>query len=101
MYREMGSLAVAALVALVFASSASAGSFDAHGSIEQVYATGLPAGDAVSLLDPGGQVVETKNANDLGGTLFRSVAPGSGYRVRVDATAETSDPLTVLTTQSA
>ena len=44
---------------------------------------------------------QTRNANNLGGALFRNVSPGSGYRVRLDSTGETSDPLTVLTTQSA
>jgi uncharacterized protein len=94
------SVVVAAIViALVFASSAAA--FSARGSAEQVYATGLPAGAEASLLDPAGQVVATRNANDLGGLLFRNVTPGDGYRVRLTATNETSGPLTVLTTQSA
>jgi predicted acyl esterase len=101
MYRKLGSLVVAAVLALVFASSASAATFEAHGSVEQVYATGLPAGASVSLLGPTSQVVETRTANDLGGTLFRNVTPGSSYKVRLDTTQETSDPLTVLTTQSA
>jgi predicted acyl esterase len=101
MYRKVGSLVVAGVVALVFASSAAAASFDARGSVEQVYATGLPAGASVSLLDSGDQTVQTRNANNLGGALFRNVTPGAGYRVRLDTTDETSDPLTVLTTQSA
>jgi predicted acyl esterase len=92
-----------AALALLMASGASAAepSFDAHGSVEQVYATGLPAGADVSLLDSTDQVVETRQANDLGGTLFREVQPGDGYRVRLDSTGETSGPLTVLTKQSA
>jgi predicted acyl esterase len=85
----------------VFASSASAASFNARGSAEQVYVTDLPAGAGVTLLDSSDAVVETRSANNLGGALFRNVAPGSGYRVRLDSTSETSDPLTVLTTQSA
>ena len=103
MYRKVGILAVAAVVALGFASGAAAAgpSFDAHGSVEQVYATGLPAGASTSLLDPSGGVVSTRNANDLGGALWRNVTPGPGYRVRLDTTGETSAPLTVLTTQSA
>ncbi len=94
---------VVAAVALVCASGASAAdaSFSAHGSAEQVYATGLPPGAQVSLLDSASQVVATRNANDLGGTLFRNVTPGDGYRVSLAATNETSGPLTVLTTQSA
>jgi predicted acyl esterase len=98
MYRRVGTLALAALAALVFASSASAASFDARGSVEQVYATDLAPGTSVSLLDSADQVVETRNANDLGGALFRNVTPGSGYRVT--SGGEFSDPLTVLTTES-
>jgi uncharacterized protein len=103
MYRKVGTLAVVAAFALVFASSASAAtpSFDAHGSVEQVYATGLPAGAQTSLLDSSDQVVQSRQANFLGGILFRNVTAGDGYRVRLDTTGETSDPLTVLTTQSA
>jgi hypothetical protein len=96
-------LAAAVTLALVFVSSAAAAepSFSAHGSVQQVYATGLPAGAKTSLLDPAGKVVETRNANDLGGLLFRHVPPGDGYRVRLGGNGETSGPLTVLTTQSA
>jgi uncharacterized protein len=88
-------------LALAFASSAGAATFNARGSAEQVYVTDLPAGAGISLLDSGGGVVETRSANDRGGALFRNVQPGDGYRVRLDSTSETSDPLTVLTTQSA
>jgi predicted acyl esterase len=87
------------VLALAFASAASA--FTARGSVEQVYATDLPAGAQTSLLDSAGQTVETRNANDLGGVLFRNVAPGDGYRVLLAATGETSGPLTVLTKQAA
>jgi uncharacterized protein len=90
-----------AALALVFASSAGAATFNARGSAEQVYVTGLPAGAGISLLDSGDAVVETRSANSRGGALFRNVTPGDGYRVRLDSTSETSDPLTVLTTQSA
>jgi predicted acyl esterase len=102
-YRKLGTLLCAAAVALAFASGASAAepSFNAHGSAEQVYATGLPAGASTTLLDPSGGVVTTRNANELGGALWRNVTPGSGYRVRLDTTGETSVPLAVLTTQSA
>jgi predicted acyl esterase len=88
-------------LALVFVSGAAAAepSFSAHGSVGQVYATGLAPGAQVSLVDPFGRVAETRNANDLGGTLFRNVPPGRGYRVT--ANNETSGPLKVLTTQPA
>ncbi|HET6570767.1 MAG TPA: CocE/NonD family hydrolase [Solirubrobacterales bacterium] len=75
-------------------------SFEAHGSVEQVYATGLSPGVQVSLYDGQGQEVATKSADELGGILFRGVAPGSGYRVGL-ASGETSEPLRVLTTESA
>jgi uncharacterized protein len=103
MIRGLGGSLVALAIALVFASSAAAAdpSFNAHGSVEQVYATGLPAGAQTSLLDPSGNVVESRDANFLGGILFRNVTPGDGYRVRLDTTGETSGALTVLTTQSA
>jgi predicted acyl esterase len=95
----MGSGVLGVVLALVIASSASAASFNAGGSVEQVYATGLPAGAEVSLLDSASSVVETRDANDLGGVLFRNVTPGDGYRLA--ANGETSDPLTVLTKQPA
>jgi hypothetical protein len=66
-------------------------SFDAHGSVEQVYATGLPAGVQVSLLS-GSNVVATKSANRLGGILFRDVSPGD---YTVTSGGETSPTLTV------
>ncbi len=75
----------------MFASSASA--FDARGSVEQVWATGLTPGAEVTLRDSGGATVATKNANDLGGTLFRNVAVGGGYTVA--SGSETSAPLIV------
>jgi hypothetical protein len=80
-------------------ASASEPSFDAHGSVEQVYATGLPAGAAVSLLDAEGREVAAKSADELGGVLFRDVAPGDGYGVASGGAQ--SSPLTVLGTQSA
>jgi predicted acyl esterase len=97
MFRKVGIGVAATVLALVFATSAAA--FDARGSVEQVYATGLAPGAQVELLNSADEVVGTRTANSYGGTLFRNVAPGSGYRVR--SNGQTSDPLTVLTTQSA
>jgi predicted acyl esterase len=75
-------------------------SFSARGSVEQVYVTGLAPGAELSLLDSAGTTVATRQANALGGLLFREVAPGSGYRVRASDGAE-SGPLTVLPTDPA
>ena len=62
--------------------AAAAPTFSAHGSVEQVYVTGLAPGAQMSLLNRGGTTVATKQADALGGLLFRNVKPGSGYRVR-------------------
>lgn len=60
-------------------ASAEAATIDAHGSVGQVYATGLPAGDHVALIDADGDTVATNAVNSLGGTLFRNVDPAAGY----------------------
>ena len=72
----------------------------AHGSVEQVYATGLDAGRAVTLSTAAGQTVATSSADELGGVLFRKVKPGGGYRVERRA-ATKSGPLRCSSTQSA
>jgi hypothetical protein len=88
-----------ASLALPGAAGAAETSFEAHGSVEQVYATGLRSGAQVSLYDNQGQEVASKSANALGGILFRNVAPGGGYTVGVEGAM--SPPVQVLTTQSA
>jgi len=88
-------------VLLIPATAAADPAIDAHGSVEQVYATGLAPGAQVSLYDGGGAEVASRTVNELGGVLFRSVAPGSGYTVGLTAGGPRSDPLQVLTTQSA
>jgi uncharacterized protein len=91
--------AIVACALLVLAAcliaAASASAFTAEGSVEQVYATGLPANAEAVLLSAQGATVSTQNADALGGLLFRSVKPGHGYRVRLASTGETSGPLTV------
>src|SRR3954470_1809673 len=93
MHRRVGTLGVIVALALVFASSAAAASFEARGSTEQVDVTGLTPNAPVSLVNSSDTVVQSRNANSRGGALFRDVAPGSGYKVQ--SGAETSDPLTV------
>src|SRR5258708_29957658 len=87
----LGALAMLAL--LVTAASASA--FTAQGSAEQVYVTGAAPSAQMALLDSGGATVATQDADSLGGLLFRNVAPGNGYRVRLTSSGETSSPVTV------
>jgi predicted acyl esterase len=68
------------LVALTLASTAAAAGLSAHGSAEQVYATGVKG--RVTLIDRSGKVVATRKATAQGGVVFRNVKPGSGYKVR-------------------
>ncbi len=96
---SLGAAVVA--LALVFAAAPAAAEppFSAQGSVEQVYVTGLEPGARTSLVDRAGEMVRTKQANKLGGVLFRRVKPGKGYRVRAEG--EKSPRLTVLTKRSA
>ena len=78
---------LAATMAIALAATATkakaAPSFEARGSVEQVYATGVADRARVVLLDRSGEAVGRKRANSLGGVLFRRVEPGHGYRVSV------------------
>jgi hypothetical protein len=65
--------------------------------VEQVYVTGLAAGAQMSLLGSNGETVSTQTADSLGGLLFRDVAPGKRYRVRLSSTGEESERITVHT----
>src|SRR5437588_12193668 len=77
------------------ASAQPAPTFSAAGSAEQVYGTGLAPNSRASLISASGQIVATQNADSLGGLLFRGVAPGSGYRVRLVSNGTESSPVTV------
>src|SRR5438270_900310 len=80
---------------------AAAAKFSAHGSVGQVYVTGLAPSARMSLLNRAGRTISTKRADSLGGLLFRNVKPGTGYRVRLSKTGAKSGPLKVLSTRSA
>jgi predicted acyl esterase len=82
-------------------AAASASAFTAQGSADQVDVTGLAANAQASLLNSTGGTVQTLNADSLGGLLFRNVAPGGGYQVRVTSSGETSGPITVHSTAAA
>ena len=82
-----------ALAATGLAASAQAEStVTARGSVEQVYATGLPPKAKATLLNSKGKVIATQLATAEGGVLFRGVLPGAGYRLKAGAT---SAPVTV------
>jgi predicted acyl esterase len=72
--------------------------FSAHGSVEQVYVTGVAGGAHMLLLNRAGRRIAVGRADALGGLLFRKVRPGRGYRVRLVAGGAESGPLTVLST---
>jgi predicted acyl esterase len=94
-------LSLGLLFAAGSADAASAAGFSAHGSVEQVYVTGLPPGARAVLLNRRHKKVGHKAADSLGSALFRNVKPGSGYRVRLGRKGPSSDPLTVLSTRPA
>jgi len=99
--RLLTAAVTAAIVSAVAASGAAQAraSASAHGSVEQVYVTGLGPHAPVILLSPRGARVSSERADALGGALFRSVAPGRGYHVRAGGLR--SGPLTVLPDRSA
>jgi uncharacterized protein len=98
---------VAAMVAGLFAtagtaaassaasSAATPATFVASGSARQVYATGLPGGANLALLNSAGHRVASKQADAEGGVVFYKVAPGSGYRVKQLPSGPASGPVTV------
>jgi predicted acyl esterase len=96
-----GGCCLLALLLIPGRAGAAEPSFDAHGSVEQVFATDLPAAAEVTLYDSQGGEVATKSAGNLGGVLFRNVTPGGGYTVGLASGGPRSAPLQVLTTQSA
>ena len=94
-------VAAVAVIALASAPPASAASWSAHGSAEQVYVVGLAAHASASLLTSSGSVLYTQNADSLGGLLFRNVPAGKGYRVRLNSSGATSGSITVHTAAAA
>ncbi len=104
----LGSLALACglLVLLLGAGRAGAASqpppfFAAHGSVEQVYVTGLGPRARVTLFDRRNRKLATQRADGLGAALFRKLPPGKGYRVRLASGGPRSAPLRVLPDKSA
>ncbi len=100
-------LSTVALVLLLLSLVGGAGvasaapAFEAHGSVEQVYATGVAPGTKVTLYGGSGEAVASKPADELGAVLFRDVTPGSGYRLGTGSGGPSSAALKVLTQKSA
>ena len=99
-------VALAALLTLVLCAATAQAKprqpparYIARGSVEQVYVTGAPVRALLRVVNQRGATVSSQRADSLGGVLFRNIAPGRGYRVRL-STAQ-SGPLTVLPDRSA
>jgi predicted acyl esterase len=93
----IGVIPTVAVLAIWLVTAATASAFSANGSVEQVYVTGLAPSAQMSLLRSNGEAVSSQTADSLGGVLFRKVAPGKNYRVRLSSTNEESGPITVHT----
>ncbi len=96
--RALAMLVSVALVAGLLAATAAAGAtptWQAFGSAEQVYVTGLAPAAQMSLLDPAGKALATQSADSLGGLLFRNVPPATGYHVRRVSNGAQSAAITV------
>ncbi|HJR90118.1 MAG TPA: CocE/NonD family hydrolase [Aeromicrobium sp.] len=87
------------LIGVTGGPAMAAAAFQAKGSVEQVYVTGLTPGATVTLHNSDGSQIASREASSLGGSLFREVPADSGYTVR--SGGEESDPITVLPNQSA
>ena len=81
--------------ALTTEARASGPSYSAHGSVNQVYVTGLAPNAPMALVTPRGKTLRTLHADSLGGVLFRNVPAGAGYRVLSEPDGPESGPLTV------
>ena len=99
----LGATASALALGGVFVSMASAGTpgFEARGSVEQVYATGLEPGEPMLLINRRGKTLEKNKATAEGGVLFRRVKPGRGYRVKPENGGASSPKLRVLSERPA
>jgi predicted acyl esterase len=96
------SAGVAALAfGFVAGTGAAEAKLDAHGSVKQVYVTGVKPRAQLSLVTSAGRKVATRKATAEGGVLFRNVKPGSGYRVRAAKGGAKSGPLKVLSARAA
>jgi len=62
------------------ASGPATASFRGHGSIDEAYALGAPAGAHLQLVNAAGATVGSGVVDRLGAVLVRNVTPGTGYR---------------------
>jgi predicted acyl esterase len=95
----LGIAPVGGTVAQALPAQGSSTSFQAHGSVEQVYVTHASTGDTIELHDASNATVASGTVDDLGSFLFHDVTAGDGYTV-VEKHAggdQISGPLHVMT----
>src|SRR4051812_46098575 len=90
----LGALGLVPPTAAHAATTATPATFDAHGSVEEVYVTHAPVARTIELHNAAGATVQHATVDDLGSILFRDVAPGDGYTVVVGV--QQSPPLHVM-----
>jgi uncharacterized protein len=75
--------------------------FAGHGSIDEAYVVGAPAGERLSVVDSTGKPVGSGVVDKLGGLIVANLTPGSGYRFETTTPnkVETA-PFSVLSTSS-
>jgi predicted acyl esterase len=76
-------------------------SFEVRESVEQLHVFGAAPELALELLSPAGELVASATTDALGSFIFRKLAPGEGYRLRVAADhADYTDGLEVMSVAS-
>jgi hypothetical protein len=88
-------LSTVVVIGSLAGAPASTPAFNAVGSVNQVYVTGLAPGAQMSLISPRGKTLHTQKADSLGGLLFREVPAGNGYYVRRISDGKRSAPIVV------
>ena len=96
-------LALAVMSLGAAAATAAPATFSAHGSVQQIYVTGVTDAAALTLVDRHGHALARRRADSLGAALFRNLTPGPGYvvRQRVNGALQASAALRVLPDRSA
>jgi predicted acyl esterase len=74
-------LGIVALSASAATAAATPAPLAAHGSVQQIYVTGV-TGTAPLVLFRHGRVLARRRADRLGAALFRNLTPGQGYHLR-------------------
>jgi predicted acyl esterase len=76
-------------------------SFEVRESVEQLHVFGAAPALALELLSPAGELVASASTDARGSVVFRKLAPGTGYTLRVAADhADSTDGLEVMSVES-